>query len=40
MLNMEEAVTHVSSGGGAGLEMLEGASLPGITVLERETDDA
>jgi phosphoglycerate kinase len=40
MLNMQDAVSHVSSGGGAGLEMLEGASLPGITVLERETDDA
>jgi len=40
MLNMQNEVSHVSSGGGAGLEMLEGASLPGITVLEREKNDA
>ncbi|MEN8238089.1 MAG: phosphoglycerate kinase [Actinomycetota bacterium] len=40
MLNKQDQVAHVSSGGGAGLEMLEGASLPGITVLERETRDA
>jgi phosphoglycerate kinase len=40
MLNMQDDVAHISSGGGAGLEMLEGASLPGITVLEREKNDA
>ena len=40
MLKMQDEVSHVSSGGGAGLEMLEGASLPGITVLEKEKDDA
>jgi phosphoglycerate kinase len=40
MLNMQDEVSHVSSGGGAGLEMLEGSSLPGITVLEKETRDA
>jgi phosphoglycerate kinase len=40
MLNMQDEVSHVSSGGGAGLKMLEGASLPGITVLAREKDDA
>ena len=40
MLSMQDDVSHVSSGGGAGLEMLEGASLPGIAVLEREKNDA
>ncbi len=40
MFNLQGEVSHVSSGGGAGLAMLEGASLPGITVLERETNDA
>ena len=40
MLNMEDDVSHVSSGGGAGLEMLEGTALPGITVLQRESHDA
>jgi len=40
MLNIQDEVSHVSSGGGAGLKMLEGAALPGITVLERETKHA
>lgn len=33
ILGIEDQVTHVSSGGGAGLAMLEGATLPGIDVL-------
>jgi phosphoglycerate kinase len=37
---MEDAVSHLSTGGGAGLELLESGSLPGIDVLERWTDDA
>ena len=32
---LEGRVSHLSTGGGAGLEMLEGATLPGVTALER-----
>ncbi len=34
-LGMEDSVSHVSTGGGAGLELLEGRVLPGVAVLER-----
>ncbi|HZD21982.1 MAG TPA: phosphoglycerate kinase [Acidimicrobiia bacterium] len=35
LLGLEGAVSHLSTGGGAGLELLEGKILPGVAVLER-----
>jgi phosphoglycerate kinase len=35
VLGLEDEVSHLSTGGGAGLELLEGADLPGIEVLKR-----
>jgi phosphoglycerate kinase len=39
MLGLESTISHVSSGGGAGLAMLEGRTLPGVQPLLKNLDE-
>jgi 3-phosphoglycerate kinase len=36
-MDMTDAVSHLSTGGGASLELLEGRELPGVAVLREES---